>query len=253
MSWTNKAQAERLFHSCRVLFGPRVDVSWGFLYHIQMSGLKSMFRERALLTHPDRALLRGEASPRPDRFIAARDAYEHLSRFIRTRHTLRPPGGRAPRHRPAPKPDGAEQSRPPGRKRGGRSRRGGLPNRRLLFGEFLLYDGHIGWDTLIKAVVWQRRQRPKLGDMASARGWISPGQARAVAGKKKPGAYMGEELVRRGLLTPAQVKSLLWRQRYLQQPLGNYFAVRGHLAQTELEALAQRCRNHNRAFGKKSA
>ena len=49
---------------------------------------------------------------------------------------------------------------------------GNVPKRKLRFGEFLYYNKHIDWDTLIRAVVWQARSRPRLGEIA-VRGYLT--------------------------------------------------------------------------------
>ena len=105
----------------------------------------------------------------------------------------------------------------------------------------------------MKAVVWQRLQRPRLGDIACKWGWINSTQAMEVARRKKLGTPMGEALVLHGLLSPGQVRSLVWRQRSMQSALGEYFAVRGMLSRRSLEDLYLRNRQHNQAFTSQSA
>jgi hypothetical protein len=43
-----------LYHACRILFGTELQCSPEFLDYLQISGVKSAFRRRAMETHPDR-------------------------------------------------------------------------------------------------------------------------------------------------------------------------------------------------------
>ena len=68
---------------------------------------------------------------------------------------------------PNREPREALAGRPPRPKASGYHYRGALPHRRLLLGEFLFYSGLINWDSLIKAIVWQRRQRTTFQPLMS--------------------------------------------------------------------------------------
>lgn len=240
----DRAYEEKLFHSCRTLFGPQAEIGWDFLYYIQLSGIKSAFRERALHTHPDRVHIHGDTSGGQEMFIAAREAYEHLTDFIRRRGDMRPARKKAPRYPAARKKTETARPKKPA-PAGGFHYEGALPWRKLMLGEYLFYGGHISWEALIKAIVWQRRQRPRFGDLACAQGLISRRQARAAAARKKLGTPIGEELVRSGLLSRKQVRSLVWKQRFMQRMLGEYFVRHGHLTKGRLSVLAEECRRHN--------
>lgn len=251
----DRAYEQKLFDSCRVLFGADVDVSWDFLLYLQPSGIKTAFRRMALLTHPDRVPQQESgAAGGADLFIRSKDACDRLLDFISRRHQLRPPGTvRAPRraarrHPPPHHPPPARESSP--RKRGPRSYyyRGALPRRRLLLGEFLFYRGAVSWESLIRAIVWQRRQRPRLGDIASKRGWISEEEAGVLSRTKGLGVPMGEALVRAGLLSRVQVQMLLWRQQRMQAALGGYFVSEGLLTRQRLEGLVEELGRHNSAY-----
>ena len=252
----NKAHEQRLFDSCRILFGSEVDIGWDFLFYIQLSGLKSAFRKRALLTHPDREAHRRKCgSPAEAKsFIITREAYDHLLDFIRKRHTFR--------HRvktPAQARHGAKappRSRPPRNDRKSASSdffySGNLPRRRLLMGEFLFYSGVVSWESLIKAIVWQRRQRPKLGRIASEKGWILPDQARFAALRKRAGTPIGEALIHFGLLERWQVDALLWRQRRMQTALGELFIRAGLISRGRLYHLLKKFDLHNEGYPARS-
>jgi hypothetical protein len=248
----NKTHEQRLFDSCRILFGPEVDIGWDFLFYIQLSGLKSAFRKRALLTHPDRTAYRQrEGSPaKADSFIITRDAYDHLLDFVRKRHTFRPGKKRPPqtRHRTKSAHRNGASGKAGKSTSPGFFYSGALPRRRLLMGEFLYYSGVISWESLIKAVVWQRRQRPQLGRIAAEKGWVLPGQVRFAALRKKAGTPIGETLIRHGLLERWQVDVLLWRQRRMQTALGELFIRAGLISQGRLNHLLKKFDLHNEAY-----
>lgn len=119
-------------------------------------------------------------------------------------------------------------------------------------GEFLFYSGVISWESLIKAIVWQRRQRPKLGRIASEKGWILPGQARFAALKKKAGTPIGEALIHLGLLERWQVDALVWRQRRMQSALGEYFIDARLISRGRLYHLLKKFNLHNEAYPARS-
>ena len=68
-----------LHNACQVLFGADIAVSRGFLDYLQLSGLKSAYRKKALETHPDslnnESLLNGKNC---DLFMAVQQAYERI-------------------------------------------------------------------------------------------------------------------------------------------------------------------------------
>jgi hypothetical protein len=72
-----------LYHACREIFGPEVVLSNGFINYLQLDGVKSAYKQRALETHPDRALTLG-LSPHylNDKFKKVKEAYEKLLGFV---------------------------------------------------------------------------------------------------------------------------------------------------------------------------
>jgi hypothetical protein len=245
----DRAYELKLMHSCRVLFGTQAKGGRDFLFCLELSGVKSAFRRKALMTHPDRAALRSRGKGGAEPFLAVKDAYNQLVEFIGKRHTMRRPE----RRRTPSSPIGNRRSARPGRHAArrhgtGNTFRGALPRRRLLLGEFLYYSGFITWESLMKAIVWQRRQRPRLGEIACSWGWISSSEALAVARGKRIGTPMGEALVQSELLSRTQVRSIVSRQRRMQSSLGKYFISRRILTPAALGRLIAHYRVHNSAY-----
>ena len=98
------------------------------------------------------------------------------------------------------------------------------------------------WD----AVVWQKIQRPRLGDIACQLRWLSPLDIQNILRRRKRGELFGEFGLRTGLLSFYQVLVLLGRQKILQPRIGNYFIERGILLPKKLDALEAALKDHNR-------
>jgi len=252
-----------ILKACRILFGPEADLSLDFLYHIQSSGIKSAYRKRALETHPDMAgrgggndltVVAADADP----FIETHWAYKRLLEFIGTRDLHH-----ARRNQPMRVPGTVTQ---PGRRRmrrraqrsttcrtwedgpGGHFYRGLMPRRRLMLGEFLFYGGFIPWEALIKGIVWQRRQRPRFGDMAKRWGWLDDSEISEGFSHRRLGEPLGQSLQRLGLLSEIQLGALITKQRGLQKPLGEFFVLSGYLSSSELSEHLEVYRKHNEKY-----
>ena len=222
-----------LYKACNILFGSEVDVSFDFLQYIQHSGIKSAYRRLALMTHPDVAAEDGGGAS-PEKFIEVNRAYESLNEYVmrRERSPVRRTFDRAgedtvcrrPRRRKRKFSESA-QGRPMGN-----YFKGKMPMRRLMFGEFLFYRGAVSWEALIKAIVWQRSQRPRLGDLAIKWGWLDRQDVFRILRSRKFGETIGEALIRLGTCTSLQIKALLRTQRKMQMPFGEFFIANGYLA-----------------------
>lgn len=236
-----------LFRACSILFGPEVDVSYDFLNYIQPAGIKTAYRRMARQTHPD--ALQGaqdEGATDSGRFIEVHWAYKRLINFISTRDTLSFGRHGRPRAHAAGAGSFARRQRPRRRSRSGArsddgQRQGyyytsGVPRRSLLFGEYLFYCGLIPWDALIKAIVWQRTQRPRLGEIARQWGWLTDQQILQCLRGRRLGEQFGQSALRQDHLSQAQLGALISSQRRGQRPFGEYFVLHSLLTRDELDA-----------------
>ena len=211
--------ANELFEACQILFGPEVDIGSDFLNYIQPGGIKSAFRLVARDTHPDVA-----AEDSTDRFIEARRAYERLQGYIEHRDNFRGPGEMS-----------AAGSAPGGRAREAKAPhrasfyKGSMPMRVLLFGEFLFYSREVTWESLFKAVAWQRGKRPRLGEFALRWGWLDSHKIGTVLRARRGGERIGETIVRLRYCTRLQVSTMVMAQRRQQPRIGDYFLTAGLL------------------------
>ena len=267
-----------LYEACSVLFGPEVNVSFEFLRYLQPAGVTAAYRQRARETHPDRAVVIGKS---PESLAAlfrdVRQAYEKLNAVIgndayfrgvapiygRTTRTAAPHRTAKPKSRWAGMSSGFHpgdffyQKTGSGWKR--RTQKQSwtqqttraaphniyLPKTPLLFGQYLYYSGHIKWDALISAVVWQRMQRPLVGKLAVDWRLISEDQVREILLRRQTGERFGDCAVRLRKMTDQNIRLLLWRQKHLQKPIGTYFIEKGLLSPQKIDLLAHEAKQHN--------
>jgi hypothetical protein len=261
------AAEQELYRACHLIFGKDLSVSREFLEYIQLPGIKSAFRKKAFEIHPDRAAFHGNAKNGKDDkgFCSVREAYETLTSYVRARERgfrfsgLRPRSGSSVfQSRPRRKRNGTGVSsdiRPsanpswnvrknPLRK----ASRLTLPRRRLLFGQYLYYSGHIGWGDLVQALVWQRKQRPRLGEIARQQGWLNFGDISTVLRHSTSRNPFGKTARLLGLLSDSQIHSLVWRQKRMQKKFGEYFVEKKMFSDQQLANMLASCRRHNTRY-----
>jgi len=252
---------QQLLRDCRVLFGPGPRITPGFLAYLRISGVKSAFRQRALETHPD-VLCSLEPANRPvgdADFITVRRAFENLSSYIKRRETFpfmaaqaaAAPAGR----RPSPGPGGRRpgpSATPGGGGPGGRPShdtdrlyRGTIPDRRLLLGHFLYYAGLVSWRAIAQGLIWQRSSRPRLGELARRRGWLTDEHIRAVLEMADLRQPFGRSAIDLALLSESQCRHLLMQQQRMQKRIGRFFIESGWLTAADFGETITRFHLHN--------
>src|SRR5208337_3762600 len=161
------------------------------------------------------------------RFIQASRAYELLMGYLLSRSAPPSPGARVSRPRAEHgAPRGTTEKRTAGdarrttgkrsttEKRGGALYyRGPVPRRRLRLAEFLYYTGRVSWQSLIAAVVWQRRAQPRFGELARELRCISAPDLARILGSRLRHEQTGETARRLRILTAAEVERILRLQR----------------------------------------
>jgi hypothetical protein len=233
--------------ACRVLFGPEIEASVDFIKYLQPEGLKSAYRRKALETHPDRSNIFQEDGPNMnDRFIEATLAYNKLKPLV---------GGNIPfrvENRP-----GRTKNRRKTAKRNPNSgfshghRPGSIPKRKLLIGQFLYYSGIISWQTLVDAIVWQRRQRPRIGELALGWKMLTAMDIQRILRWKRLNEKFGERAVLLGYLNRFELMALLGKQRSLKFPIGEYFVRHNILSEEEMKLMIQKHQSHNEEVARK--
>ena len=238
-----------VFDACSLLFGPQVEVSLDFLKYLEPSGLKSAYRKKALETHPDRAKALGRDEAKMNEcFREATLAYEKLIPIVGNR------GAVFPQRQASAKINNEKNAV---RRRAKRDFSDlfyakEIPKRELLLGQFLYYSGLISWNTLIKSVTWQRRQRPPIGQIALGWKMISHQDIQRILACRDFTGKFGERAIHLGYLSRFQLMALLGKQRNLQCPIGEFFVNEGILLHQEMEAMVKRQQIHNRNVCRRS-
>ena len=233
--------------ACRVLFGPEIEASVDFLKYLQPEGLKSAYRKKALETHPDRSSIFQEDGPSMnDRFIEATLAYNKLKPLVGGNMPFRLENrrDRKKNHRTATK-------RNQNRDFSHGSRSGSIPKRKLLIGQFLYYSGIISWQTLVDAIVWQRRQRPRIGEIALGWKMLSDMDIQRILRWKRLNEKFGERAVLLGYLNRFELMALLGKQRSFKFPIGEYFVRHNILSLKDMESMVRKHQAHNEEVARK--
>ncbi|QWR77067.1 J domain-containing protein [Candidatus Magnetomonas plexicatena] len=123
-----------------------------------------------------------------------------------------------------------------------------LPRRVLRIGEYLYYNGLVSWKDLIAAIVWQTKQRHRVGEIASRWGWLSEDKVAELVRARNKGEKIGEALVRLKIITPFQCNMLLWQQQKSQKPIGEYFLQERLLKDNDLSKYLKFLKDHNSNF-----
>lgn len=233
-----------LFDACGILFGPEIESSLDFLRYLRLSGLKAAYRKKAFETHPDRAKALGEDEAKMNaHFVKASLAYEKLSSVINDDDGLV-----LLKEESSIKAKNKETFSKP--KQNNRASdyffTGNLPGRKLLIGQFLYYSGCISWNTCITAIVWQRRQRPYIGQIALDWGMLSAKDIHKILMGRNFREKFGESAIRRGYLTSYKLMALLGKQRRLQPSIGEYFVRHRILTMQKMEEIVGKQHDHNR-------
>jgi hypothetical protein len=248
--------SSQLYHACHVLFGSGIGVSADFLRYLRMPGLKAAYRERALETHPDRAVaLAHPPADMEESFKEVNAAYRELHDYLENpwRFKLIDDPSRERPHQSSERMRAwaGTQIKQPGAPPEGGQRlffMGTLPKRALLFGQFVYYSGYISYQQLIDAILWQKIRRPLVGHIALRWGWLYEDQIREILKHRQWGEKFGEVALRGGYLTSHELRMILGRQRILQPRIGGYFVEKRVLTVSCVEKMADWLRRHNRRF-----
>ncbi|NTV12634.1 MAG: J domain-containing protein [Desulfobulbaceae bacterium] len=264
---------QELYRSCRILFGNELEVGGDFLNYLRHSGLKKAYRLKARQTHPDLAVANqtGVEGGCVNDFITVQQAYENLcgylerrdlgSRFSAAAATAHPgfaPGAqwrsaaeqfRQRAGRQAERPDTRSGQNPGAGNLYTQLYCGPVPPIRMRLGNFLYYSGLIDWMTVVKALLWQRAQRPRLGELAQRLGWLTEEEIREVLANREYLEKFGASAVRRQSLTEKQLQVLIGYQKLLQKKFGAFFLEQQFFTRAQLEEQVRRHIAHNAACG----
>ncbi len=234
-----------VFRACRTLFGPELTLSHDFLAYLQPSGVRSAYRKQAKIVHPDRfAVAAAHIQAQHHRlFQDLNQAHQTILDYLKHRcfkasvaspRPYSPPRHSPPRQRQDPPQWRTQQTR--------------LPKRPLQFGLFLYHMNIIPFNEMVAAIIWQRQQRPKLGEIARNWGWLSEANINTILNSRLGLSRFGEKAEKLGFLTPQQIRTVLYFQRSKQPPMGRYFIEHGYFNEATLQDLLQQLADHNRTY-----
>ena len=238
--------------------------------------LKKAYRRKVMVSHPDRAHTLGKDPAKMQvQFQEINDAFQLLLDKIRkdnsliTRSSYRknragaykhPSGtGRKQQSRRGTSSAGSykarqgKSARPEGSTKKyhrrnaapGQFYKGILPPKILRFAEYLYYTGEISWEELIHAIVWQYRNRPKLGELAESMGFLDNRQVLQIIKKRKLTETFGHAAVRLGMVERKTLDQLVRAQRMIGLPIGKYFTDRDIFSEEQLQQKLMSFRRHN--------
>ena len=95
------------------------------------------------------------------------------------------------------------------------------------------------------AITWQRRERPRLRDIALEKGFLRANDLVRLEHHQLPGEKLWETALRMQVLDRAQLRLLVRYQRLQGQPLGCYFTRRNLLLPSQVDTLLRLQRRHN--------
>jgi len=222
---------------------PSIDV----LQQLQLASLKSAYRKKALETHPDRSKAVGELESRMnDRFIQVCLAYDKLKSAINNSaiHALKDPFDSQI------KKTHSTTNFKKNKTSSDHFYTGIFPRRKLLIGQYLYYSKEISWKTLVNAIIWQKKQRPPIGQLALKWGLLSSHDIKKILVERTRArrykVRFGEFALQKGYISTFEHMALLGKQRRLHRPIGEYFTKQKILYPHELEYTLKKLRIHNK-------
>ncbi|MDC7225077.1 MAG: J domain-containing protein [Spirochaetales bacterium] len=196
--------------------------------------LRRQFRKKALRTHPDRALQHGsDPEMMREAFQNISDSYRLLMDRIMVHKGVSYRTAKVSVRK-------EETSRKKETTRTGQSvsvgyYKGRFPEKKLRFAEYLYYKKRITWEQLISALSWQFLNRPKLGELARRKGWMTNEQIVHVLKRKKSSQRFGLAAVKQGFLSEEKCRFLLKEQKQIGLPIGTYFTGQFILTEAQLK------------------
>jgi len=237
-----------LLSAYSILFDSGFAFSIAYLNSLQPDELKTAFRKKALATHPDRSMTLGLAeSELQVRFQEVSKAYEVLKFYItKNKETPLTHSDDWARVRKAKNFAGKKNAEAKWKE--DHFYQGILPDRRLKIGQFLYYSKIISWQTLIDAIVWQKKQRPLFGQIARDWGYLTSEDVVSIISQKRYQDRFGDYALRNGYLTPFQQMAIAGRQRICQPLIGSHFIRKGVVTESQMKILNQRVQSYNMKY-----
>jgi hypothetical protein len=238
---------EELLSACRILFGSDIVINRDFLWYLQMEGAKSAYWSRAKESHPD---------AHPDAAITVQralgnefgrltESYRLLCSFLKYREQTKCAPNDFFANRRRKEKETHNRGGFKSNNAGELFHNGTVPNIEVKIGRYLYFRGVTSFQSIFKALRWQREQRPSIGALARQWGWLDDEMIRTILSTRHIPGLFGERALAMGVLTIKQQRKLVFYQQSLHQRLGIYFVVNGMVNEKEMEILARERILHN--------
>ncbi len=241
------------------MYGPAQETPVNLVKKLTEQDLKSTFRRKAMLCHPDRANINSMSPAELDaKFKEINWAYQTLKEAMAPGATFTSSSSYAS---PKSQPAATQVYQQPfcnnvnnNAYSGGFQNQtvaddhywcGAIPRQKLPFGQYLYYSGRISWNTLVQALDWQETQRPKFGQIALEGQLLTPGALSRLLSHRYRGEKIGDAAMRLGYLSPRMKDAVLNIQKHRQPAIGQFFISNGLLGQEELGKWLVSQRQHN--------
>ncbi|MBF0117957.1 MAG: DnaJ domain-containing protein [Desulfobacterales bacterium] len=240
-----------VYDACRVLFGQEVRLSIDFLKYLQPSGIKAAYWKKAIESHPDHAKRLGQAeSVLNEKFKKITVAYETLKSVVKGNGELILKEN-VTIHNSSYNKQSTKRKTNNYPSYSDHYYKGVLPQRPLLIGQFLYYSGHVSWRTLLDAVIWQKQNRPRIGQIALELGLLTHEDIQTILRDRNLKEAFGQCAIRKGILTPFNLMMLIGKQTRLQKPIGEYFIKKGIIQRSQIDLFVTKQNFHNRSVSLK--
>lgn len=236
---------DELLAACVVLFSTHACQAERLLARLDGVAVRRQFHCKAMEVHPDRASALGRHP------AALAEAFKTVEAAYRTLRKHLASGTKPARSTNVPRP--CETQDRPARPKASRPEpapidhfwSGPIPPRTLRMGEYLYYAGRISWLSLIRALVWQGRQRQRFGQVAARLGYLTPELIDEILSHRQSRERIGEAALRLRLITGQQQQRVLGAQVRGQRRIGDYFVQANLLQASDLDVLLRGARSHN--------
>ena len=247
-AFSNAQMAE----ACQTLFGIADERTQTPLNNLDKNQIRSAFKKKAFECHPDRSHTTGRSEAQlANEFLSIQAAYSLLTTWLSkkdsaanddkvysppTCKTKTPAYQKPQKTSEAPNTQSADEDFFWEQK---------IPSTRLPIGQFLFYSGTISWKTLVKAIAWQRSQRPLFGKIALQWDLLNCDELSLLISRRKPDEKLGQTALRYGLLSHYQLVTILGHQKKIQTPIGQYFVNVGRLTKARFMSALREQERHN--------
>lgn len=235
-------------NSLLILFGEETLVSRFSVQPIQLDDVRAEYRRKAKLFHPDRRLIMEMSEIElTEKFRLINEAYLYLHELLKNGKKIvrrdksvdqamrmREQGYRHP----------FEEDSYPTTRRGNFFSGTIIPQRPLRLAEFLFYQRVIDRENMVMSLLWQRRHRPLLGQIARNLGYLAREEISTIL-KRQKRALFGETAIVLKLLDRYRLMVICGTQKKYNLPIGRYFLERNVLSEKSLEGWLEKQREYN--------